>query len=843
MDGLNQIEYVVGIGQRDDLSKDPQKFLSSILYLEDQNNTPLCGIKAEDVGDSGVYVANIGQYLVNIDASNRKLGQLMDGLTVKKVITDYLKYFVQLALKRLQVHDKLIKNKHFQEFVNAEFIDEDIKSVCYCLVCPTDRQEFMKDCFVKAGIIEKSEAEHRLSFVIKAVAVAHYQLSLDRNTTEIQNDEDYFVIDVDDISIGISKIHAASTESFSTVTKIFDDTAQGLINVAIKFEDYLINNMTELNMNIWLINKFVQTFSKNIKHGYDKDTQTRTAIPQVDFDGNPIKFSYEDLNQIVFEPFFEIVDEFVSKADETHDQCKMFLSGNYTANAYLVKNFIAKENKRLKYCYSIVKNSLVSVSSGAVSSRLNTYKSQTPFSVNGDRLPLFSDKKWSLPETVLGTSTDYTAGNEAYDFIVGIDFGSSFSGCSYIQLKNKNGIPVDATIETINEGWPGANSYQFGRTPTLLMYDEKMKPKYWGEEAWPRGQLHKDINLLQNFKLLLCPESLENFFGHTNDLEEPKGQEGFADDGTPKNDLDAIRVTTDYLKLLKNHIIEYIVTKGMKEKFNVFTRARLLKKYKIRYVITVPAMWNSSSRNTMAQAAIEAGIILKDEIDQLLIINEPEAAASFCEKRLYQYFQRPKRGINNTNFIVCDAGGGTVELLTFNVQLNKKGNTSDTETIICQIGDGIGDTCGSTCLDIRFKNYLFEFYKSFGVNIDKENVSLDNVIRDFVSNIKPDFMPDLQDSPYCDIKLPGKGIVNYTMSSNYRLADGNKTLKIKNQEMKKKIFDPVVDRILALIDNQIKQAANVDSKIDAILMVGGFSQSEYLQLRIKDRKSSDYPLA
>ncbi|KAG2196207.1 hypothetical protein INT47_004733 [Mucor saturninus] len=194
MDGSDQIEYIVGIGTTtsgvsiahvndpfiiitviywDDLSKDPQKFPPSVLYLEDQNNTPLCGTKAEDVSDLGVYVANI-------DASNRKLGQLMDGLTVKKVITDYLKYFVQLALKRLQTF------------------------ICHQRCRRSSLPAFPgQKC-----------------------------------------DQNYFVGDVADIFIGVAKIHADSTEALSVITNIFDDTTLGLINVAIKFKDYLIDNMT-----------------------------------------------------------------------------------------------------------------------------------------------------------------------------------------------------------------------------------------------------------------------------------------------------------------------------------------------------------------------------------------------------------------------------------------------------------------------------------------------------------------------------------------------------------------------------------------------------------------------
>ncbi|KAI7894680.1 uncharacterized protein EV154DRAFT_560047 [Mucor mucedo] len=766
----------------------------------------------DDVNDIGVYVDNISQYLLDIDASDEKLGRLMDGLTVRKVITDYLKYFVQLALKRLQVHKNVVKNVHFQEFVNEEFIDEDIKTIGYCLVCPTDRQEFMKDCFIEAGIIEEFEAEHRLLFVIEAVAIAHYHLSLDRNETGIQSNQDYFVFDVGDISIGIAKVHTASTESLSTVTGISDDIAQGSINLDIKFKDYLIENLTALNLDISHIDQFVQTFSKKMKYEFNMYAPTQTAISQDDIDGNPIGFTYEDLDRIVLKPFIESIAKFVSIANETHGH--------------------SRDKSKLKYHRSTIEHSLGMVSSGAVSSTLNSYKSQTPFSLYNEHRSPFSDRRPPLPEIVSEESTDDNDENNAYDLIVGIDFGTCFSGCSYVQLKDKNGKPVGTKkIKTIKTGWPGGHLNNFGKTPTLLVYEKNMKPKYWSEEAKLVAKRRKN-SILGNFKLFLCSKYLEN----TDDLEEFEERGGVPDDGYPKNEVDVVRIIADYLKFFKNYVVEYIVSKEMDESFTFYNRSKLLKKYKIKYVMTVPAMWNSVARNSMVQAAVEATLIEKNEVDQLLIISEPEAAALFCMKRKTEYFEKEDEKLNDTNFIVCDAGGGTVDLVTFNLQLNKEEyDTPTTKQMIFQIGDGVGDICGSTCLDVGFQNYLHEFYKSFGVDIDKENALLDDVMNDFVKNYKLDFMPNLQGDSYYDINLPGNGIRNFTSDSTYSMTNANRTLKMKNQVMKEQIFDPVVDRIFYLIDDQLNQAKKVDRRIDTILMVGGFSQSRYLQQRIKDR--------
>ncbi|KAI7890072.1 uncharacterized protein EV154DRAFT_262177 [Mucor mucedo] len=415
------------------------------MYQKNENDTPLCGIALEDIDDIGVYVSNICQYLVDIDASNVKPGHLMDGLTTKKVFTDFLKYFVQLALKRLQVHDKLIKNFHFKEFVNEEFIDEDIETICYCLVCPTDRQEFMKDCFIKAGIIEESEAEHRLLFTTRVAATSHCQLSRERHVTRIKNNENYLFCDVDDISVGIAKMHAASTESFSSITAISDSLMQGPINLETEFRDYLTENMTYFNLNPSLISQFVDNFSEKVKYTYNDMRAAETVvISQNDTSGKLIEFTYEDLEKIVFNKCFKSVAEYIINADETDHQYRLYLSGKYRSETYT--HLVDKYDGEIQFCAINYKPLLDAISSGAVSSILITpVSSQTPY-FNSEQV--FTSKK------ILENPTKNVNRNDAYDFIVGIDFGATFSGCSYVQLKDKRGNTItEKTIKTIKENW------------------------------------------------------------------------------------------------------------------------------------------------------------------------------------------------------------------------------------------------------------------------------------------------------------------------------------------------------------------------------------------------------
>jgi tRNA A37 threonylcarbamoyltransferase TsaD len=62
--------------------------------------------------------------------------------------------------------------------------------------------------------------------------------------------------------------------------------------------------------------------------------------------------------------------------------------------------------------------------------------------------------------------------------------------------------------------------------------------------------------------------------------------------------------------------------------------------------------------------------------------------------------------------------------------------------------------------------------------------------------------------------------------------DGSLVIKQKDLE---EIFDPVIDRIVMLIIEQVEAVAELpgDNKVSAILLVGGFGSSEYLRRKIE----------
>lgn len=63
--------------------------------------------------------------------------------------------------------------------------------------------------------------------------------------------------------------------------------------------------------------------------------------------------------------------------------------------------------------------------------------------------------------------------------------------------------------------------------------------------------------------------------------------------------------------------------------------------------------------------------------------------------------------------------------------------------------------------------------------------------------------------------------------------DGAKIV-ISANDMSTKIFDPIVDQILSLIENQYEAMQKAERKLDMIILTGGLGQSEYLLNKIQD---------
>ncbi|KAI9271903.1 hypothetical protein BDA99DRAFT_595156 [Phascolomyces articulosus] len=393
-----------------------------------------------------------------------------------------------------------------------------------------------------------------------------------------------------------------------------------------------------------------------------------------------------------------------------------------------------------------------------------------------------------------------------YKVVIAYDFGTTYSGAAYAFTHS---TPTEV-FDVLN--WPQKGGYYFPKVPTLSVYPRHNQQKdtqsperstltEWGhgaKKAMLKPHADKRNILLSRFKLHL-DESLNN---------------------TPiENGLTPVQVVADYLSALHQHTLNELKI-GFANSYHPDT---------FRYCLTVPAVWSDKAKSLMRQAAIKAGLILpSDPPDRLVLISEPEAAALYCEETMADQVQLK----DNDRIMICDAGGGTVDLIVFTVNIvgNIQSSTRKKRQLK-EVTKGMGESCGSVFLDKKFHELL---KTKLGPHvIEKMNLrEMNGLMEYFTETIKPDF--NGVDDFY--LELP-RSVKVEELPENVREEDEDgyldeAILKLSSQELKEQVFDPVVNKVLSLIERQYQQIP--DGRLDFLFLVGGFGSSKYLYERIKN---------
>lgn len=226
------------------------------------------------------------------------------------------------------------------------------------------------------------------------------------------------------------------------------------------------------------------------------------------------------------------------------------------------------------------------------------------------------------------------------DFIIGIDFGTTYTGVAYAEAVSREEVKADSkriaeSIE-IFRAWPNPTQDFPDKIPTVLAYSQD--PPIWGGSVRTRDQPQ-----IRHFKLGLQPGMREHYGLASN--SGARSILNFLDPNwvSPVPGKTAVDFATDYLTC----IYKYLHEEAFPRQFG----ASYLDGLQIAYVITVPAIWNDSAKSLTRQAAERAGI----PHSKLELITEPEAAALYCATISKQV----DLAVGN-RFMVCDAGGGTV---------------------------------------------------------------------------------------------------------------------------------------------------------------------------------------
>ncbi|KAF8969750.1 hypothetical protein BGZ46_010637 [Entomortierella lignicola] len=388
-----------------------------------------------------------------------------------------------------------------------------------------------------------------------------------------------------------------------------------------------------------------------------------------------------------------------------------------------------------------------------------------------------------VPYDVLGSQgyNDYNQ-NQTYPIIMAIDWGTTYSSMAYAYQQ-------DGEVHEVST-WP-SQSHNYPKVPTCNLYGPGSKDiLMWGypaKHAMAKPP-YKNHVLLSKYKL------------HLDQASGPHPP--------LPNGLAVVDAIADYLRLFHAHVVT-LALRGFGSAFE---------QHHIQYCLSVPAMWTDSAKSLMRQAALQAGMISpSDPPHRLLLISEPEAAALYCEKKCDQFSIG-----HGERFMICDAGGGTVDLIVFEVAVGPQGRT------LREVTRGSGHSCGSIFLDERMEALLRRRFSSW----QEKGLTPANWVQlmdTFIHNVKPLF--DGVEDQYINMPaVPGRAeLTDYDIG----LEDG--VLAVSAEEMRREVFDPVVDDVLRLIQHQLQQT---QFNCQAIFMVGGFGCSGYLLKRVQSEFGS-----
>ncbi|KAH7073280.1 hypothetical protein FB567DRAFT_611506 [Paraphoma chrysanthemicola] len=276
---------------------------------------------------------------------------------------------------------------------------------------------------------------------------------------------------------------------------------------------------------------------------------------------------------------------------------------------------------------------------------------------------------------------------------------------------------------------------------------------------------------------------------------------------------------------------EAIVTDYLTKAFKAFSdttnyMTEIKRTSPVDIVITIPVGWSYRARNSTLKAIRNAGFNERNfpQLGRYIMVSEPKAAAIYTAR--YMQEQAATSLKKNECFILCDAGGGTVDAVGFKVKQISPSLELEQMTI------PTGAKCGSGFINKDFKKWLRRILKAEYAELDpitedddlSAHATESGAMRELMKAFDAHKKAFHQDSTDMHIDLP-RPLHKSNIPGNVEQGD----LIITKKSMRS-FFDPHVDEVIDLIQGQLTQFEDDRScRVGAILLIGGFSESKYLQ--------------
>jgi len=247
----------------------------------------------------------------------------------------------------------------------------------------------------------------------------------------------------------------------------------------------------------------------------------------------------------------------------------------------------------------------------------------------------------------------------------------------------------------------------------------------------------------------------------------------------------------------------------------------------VGWMITIPAIWTDEARQFMREAATNAGLTKNR------LVLEPEAAALFAINQplcLGNTFSMEKLG-PGSKYIVADLGGGTVDMCVHEILddgnlrelYRATGGHAGGSTVNDEFLRFLKTLLGSDALEIFAKEYPYA-YQDLQSQVEDKKCRFTNRSDAITLCLDTDLMS------IAKVHLGKKSIEDKIAGLSFGNAVSYKSqgnlLKI-DKSVLKKIFQPSVETIIQCLKRILTECAH--DSISTLLLVGGYSESEYLR--------------
>jgi len=261
-------------------------------------------------------------------------------------------------------------------------------------------------------------------------------------------------------------------------------------------------------------------------------------------------------------------------------------------------------------------------------------------------------------------------------------------------------------------------------------------------------------------------------------------------------------------------------------------------KTKIRWVLTVPALWSEEHKHFMRKAAVEAAIIEELSSNNLLLCLEPEGASIQCREDSEESLKNQL--LKNTVVMVLDCGGGTVDITIHKLTCNPE------ERFLCEelLPSSGGCEWGSKFVDKYFEEFVRDFFGKDLFEVYTKNAMIRLDILKHFEMLKRKFNPGQDERSRLQLSYLGEELSagrlgelvrehNEKHPSQYHLKQRGASSVDLPPALMVSFFKPLFENIKSKVKQLIDQAREKEAPVNFIFMVGGFSESPYLKAEVK----------